>query len=289
MIEALLNGKLSREQENMEDILTSNIFGLLQYLPPHRGLLPFLRSATMLEGVQQNPLKDCGFEGTDSMLAEYEFWPRFAEMGCRPCEPDVLVRLSDQSAQKRFMVIIEAKYRHGKSSYASGDESDAVAEVPTAPPNDQLAREYDNLLRLAERENAKPLLIYLTADTAPPANDIEDSKNDFKDNSKYRDSEFRCAWLSWRHLSEVFDNPKCDPILQDIVRLTKRLNLIFFKGVDVAARFPILSWKFEQPVVNFDWLFAPLPVFEWNFRDRSKSFQWDLISLPSSLNWSFQK
>ena len=47
MIHALLNGKLSADQENMEDILTSNVFGLLRYLPPEHGLLPFLAHASI--------------------------------------------------------------------------------------------------------------------------------------------------------------------------------------------------------------------------------------------------
>ena len=46
MIEALLRGKLSREQENMEDVLTSNVFGMLQYVAPESGLFPFLAQAT---------------------------------------------------------------------------------------------------------------------------------------------------------------------------------------------------------------------------------------------------
>ena len=41
MLQALLNGKLSREQENMEDILTSNVFGLLRYVQPQDGILKY--------------------------------------------------------------------------------------------------------------------------------------------------------------------------------------------------------------------------------------------------------
>ena len=42
MIEALLRRKLTFQQENMEDILTSNVFGMLQYVPPNEGLFAFL-------------------------------------------------------------------------------------------------------------------------------------------------------------------------------------------------------------------------------------------------------
>jgi hypothetical protein len=39
MIAALLLEKLTFRQENMEDILTSNVFGSLQYVPPGMGRL----------------------------------------------------------------------------------------------------------------------------------------------------------------------------------------------------------------------------------------------------------
>ena len=84
MLEALLHGKLSREQENMEDILTSNVFGLLRYLPPSDGLLQFLGMGRMRDGRQ--PLANLPEDTT----AEYEFWPWIKESG-NGCEPDVLL------------------------------------------------------------------------------------------------------------------------------------------------------------------------------------------------------
>jgi len=44
MLEAQLHGKLTREQENLEDILTSNVFGSIKYVPFKKGLLPILRN-----------------------------------------------------------------------------------------------------------------------------------------------------------------------------------------------------------------------------------------------------
>ncbi len=48
MLAALIAGKLSRMQENMEDILTSNVFGLMQYMPAADALVPFLRNVEAL-------------------------------------------------------------------------------------------------------------------------------------------------------------------------------------------------------------------------------------------------
>ena len=55
MLQAILKGKLSREQENMEDVLTSNVFGLLRYVQPQEGILKYLWLAEDNEGNQ--PLK----------------------------------------------------------------------------------------------------------------------------------------------------------------------------------------------------------------------------------------
>jgi len=45
MLQAMLHGKLTRKEESMEDLLTSNAFGLMKYLPPEAALFPFLSLA----------------------------------------------------------------------------------------------------------------------------------------------------------------------------------------------------------------------------------------------------
>jgi hypothetical protein len=53
-------------------------------------------------------------------------------------------------------LLVEAKYLSDKSS----EEDAGIA------PQDQLAREYDNLERKAKQENATPIFMYVTADMA---------------------------------------------------------------------------------------------------------------------------
>ena len=53
MLQALLRGKLSRVQENMEDVLTSTVFGLLRYFPVQSGLWPFLSHAANVQGTSR--------------------------------------------------------------------------------------------------------------------------------------------------------------------------------------------------------------------------------------------
>ena len=75
---ALLKGKLSRAQENMEDILTSNVFGLFQYLPAELGLLPFLALAEDETG--NRPLAFlAGEQACACRSVDYEFWPWLEE------------------------------------------------------------------------------------------------------------------------------------------------------------------------------------------------------------------
>ena len=50
VIPALLHGKLAVKQENMEDILTSNVFGMLEHVRPECGLFQFLAQAKAVEG-----------------------------------------------------------------------------------------------------------------------------------------------------------------------------------------------------------------------------------------------
>ena len=162
---ALLKGKLSREQENMEDILTSNVFGLFRYLSPDEGLLPFLALAE--EGDRRRPLATLPAAST----AEYQFWPGYRERDCIFCEPDVLIRITEPTG-KRHIVLVEAKFHSGKSSE---EDDQSIA------PYDQLAREWDNLVCLAEDEGASAWLVYLTADYGYPFEDVEASRAAFHD------------------------------------------------------------------------------------------------------------
>ena len=58
LLQAQLRGKLTVEEERMEDLLTSNVFGSIKYLKPEEGLLPILQStvARAKEDVRQTRL-----------------------------------------------------------------------------------------------------------------------------------------------------------------------------------------------------------------------------------------
>lgn len=214
---ALLKGKLSREQENMEDILTSNVFGLLQYLRAEDGLLPFLARAEDHAG--DTPLASLASATIPSGRAvEYNFWPPVQEADCFFCEPDVLLTIPTEGARDR-LILIEAKYLSGKSSEANDAED---------KPTDQLAKEWDNLVHRAKEADADPILIYLTADIAYPAADIDASIKEFTE-KRHPTGPPTILWLTWRRITDVF-GPSSDLMLQDLVHLVKRLNLVMFEG-----------------------------------------------------------
>jgi hypothetical protein len=50
MFIAQIRNKLTRQEEQMEDLLTSNVFGLWRYLPAELGLLQLLETAKNCEG-----------------------------------------------------------------------------------------------------------------------------------------------------------------------------------------------------------------------------------------------
>ena len=72
----------------MEDILTSNVFGLLKYVPPEEGLLNYLALSEDKDGNQ--PLKYLrSLNEVSQNSISYEFWPWWEEPNCYGCEPDV--------------------------------------------------------------------------------------------------------------------------------------------------------------------------------------------------------
>lgn len=248
MLQALLNGKLSREQENMEDILTSNVFGLLKYVPAREGLLKYLALAEDTNGDQ--PLKCLSsLSDVTEKSIDYDFWPGWKETDCDACEPDVVITLRLPN-ENDLLVLVEAKYLCGKSS-----EADEAYDTPT----DQLAKEWDNLRSRAKAQGKAPSLIYLTAHYAYPHQDIKDAINEFKC-KRPGASEPVIYWLSWRHLYKVCEDTN-NTILNDLAFLLGRLNLKFFYGVKLDNVH--IPWSFQTV---FDWQkYAEIMTINWRF------------------------
>lgn len=242
MLQAMLHGKLTREQENMEDILTSNAFGTFEYLNPSEALVPFLSYAIDSDG--QHPL-----EGISEITKiDYKFWPRLNEPDCHGCEPDVILRITTQDGG-RFVILIEAKYLSGKSSEANDDDR----------PYDQLAREWDNIRFVAERENRIPILLYITAGIGFPEDDVDAAQRELIIDRGIRAD---ICWLSWRHLLSIIE-PSENKMLQHLAQLMRKMNLIFFQGFSSIPQVDSIQWIFS---LLFKWNINYIPEIRWRFQ-----------------------
>lgn len=274
MFVAQIHNKLSRSEENMEDLLTSNVFGIWLYLPRVLGLLKFLRTAERLDGTR--------IEIPEEVIhVELKFWSWMQERGAKGAEPDVLIEIKSRN-QRRWLVLVEAKYLSGKSSFADQDEL----------PNDQLAREMHNLRDMGRRRHFDEYaLIYITAHTTMPRNDIEDAIKELRDKTGQGSAEY-FYWTTWRRLPVVISAVRalCEEgghavMLDQLQQIIHRLGLEFFGGVTSEGwTIGESCWLFKVPEATFNW--QPINTCHYNFEGLRKKFEWHLYSQPNQI-WRF--
>jgi hypothetical protein len=245
MLQALLRGKLSRDHEQIEDILTSNVFGLLRYDHPEI-ICDFLGRAILHDGCKA---LDAAALHAGGISISWEFWPWWSEAGCIACEPDVAITLENQD-RHRIYLLIEAKLHAGKSSLSDQNPL----------PFDQLAREWDNLVSRAQAKNSKPVLIYMTSHFCIPRSEIADSINEVRFK---RGSEATIAWLSWRELPNVLDKYAMTSLRSDLRLLLERMGLTYFDGI-MPVRPPEIDWRFQAGA--YDWSVAHSGSLGWGFK-----------------------
>ncbi|MFZ5855224.1 MAG: hypothetical protein ACOYZ6_00185 [Chloroflexota bacterium] len=125
---AEIHGKLSRQTENQEDILTSNVFSFFKYSDRTTFLYEFIRSLELEISIN------------DALNAEFLFWPRFEDN----TEPDLVIIIGD------FYLLIEAKYHSG-----FGQETQSKGH--------QLIREIEGGIIESEKLGKKFKIIIVTA------------------------------------------------------------------------------------------------------------------------------
>lgn len=247
MLSAQLSGKVPIDHEQFEDVLTSNVFGTLRYVPLHTGLIPILSRVTGDDSSELRAL----LEDIDGI--KDEFWPWLEEWPGHGCEPDVMLRLTSMG-QLRGIVLVEAKYLSGKSSVA---DPHAVAG---SRPCDQLAREWINVQRLGERERVPVFLLYVTADPALPIAELEETQRDL---TRCRLPPAKLLWLSWFEIARVLD--RSQPLLSDLRDLLeRRYEFRTFDGL--RSDFFRLTWRWapiQSPMEAIsDW---HLTTLAWRF------------------------
>lgn len=248
---AEIHGKISDTStsisERMEDLLTSNIFGCMRYLPPEKVLLPFLHTAHSLHGNV--------FAIPDRIIKiQYSFWPWLNLPGCKPCEPDVVFGLiTDRHAV--HVVFVEAKYYSGLSS-----EEDERIE-----PNDQLARELDNLDIFSHLDlGLKPefdivsrRLLFVTQDMGIPRSLLAQSLDEYK---RKRNREGDIFWTSWRVLPSILEqklekesSPSNISVMEDMLTLLLRKGLTMFRGVEPIAEYFNIPEFYQVLPRHYSW------------------------------------
>jgi hypothetical protein len=234
----------------MEDLLTSDVFGCLRYLPPQTGLLPFLLTARSVQGREFKLIP--GISKVHSL-----FWPWLNFKGRSSCEPDVLLGLEDDQG-RMHLVMIEAKYHSGISSEADEGED----------PRHQLARELDTLRAVTGPifglDKATIIgsrtLIFVTADMAMPRADMLSGLAEFAAN---REEEAEIFWTSWRQLIAVLKHALTNEIDdgrqwvldEDMLALLARKGLFMFSGVERVTR------RFSP--TEFEFYYTERPSYVW--------------------------
>jgi len=251
MAVAEVRGKISETginlSERMEDLLTSDIFGCMRYLPVQKGMIPFLLTARSFHG---NTLT----VPDKTIRAHYSFWPWLKLVGRIPCQPDVVLGLETEENHVH-LILVEAKYYSGLSS-----EEDERAE-----PNDQLARELDNLDVVScatlgwgtHLEIASRALLFVTQDMGIPRDLLVKSLAEY---GRKRNKDGDIFWASWRFLPSILERnlekesvPENRAVMADMLALLLRKGLMMFSGVEPIAECFALPEFYHFTPTKYSW------------------------------------
>jgi len=256
---AEIRGKISQTGQNlserMEDLLTSDIFGCIRYLPTQNALIPFLQTARSLHGnIFTIPGK--------VLRAHWSFWPWLKLADRIPCEPDVIVGLETKENHVH-LILIEAKYYSGLSS----------GEDEREEPNDQLARELDNLDAVSaatlgwnpQLDIASRRLLFITQHMGMPRDLLARSLAEY---TRKRNRNGDVFWASWRFLPSILEKSlECETIseriavLKDMLNLLDKKGLVTFQGIEpVIHRFDLPSF-YHFIKKGYEWSHIPEAIY----------------------------
>ena len=251
MTVAEIRGKISEAgtslSERMEDLLTSDIVGCMRYLPAQKTLIPFLQTARSLHS--KTIIIPSGV-----IRVHYSFWPWLKLSGRIPCEPDVVIGF-ETGDNNVHLIMVEAKYYSGLSS-----EEDERAE-----PNDQLARELDNLDVLScaalgwrpHLEIASRTLLFVTQDMGIPRALLARSLAEY---TRKRHKSHDIYWVSWRFLPTILERsleketvPENIAVMEDMLKLLLRKRLVLFDGVGPITGYFALPDFYQLIPTKYSW------------------------------------
>lgn len=261
----------------MEDLLTGNVFGLWRYLPHQLGLIQLLETSQRLDG-EILTLPD------DIESVSLRFWPWLKEEGMKSAQPDVLIEIKTEG-KSAWLVLIESKYLSKKSSLPDGGQY----------PNDQLAREMNNLRRVSNQKGVENYaLLYITANTVIPRREMEESIEELA--LKTGDgSQGHLFWTTWRRLPTILkelhgiSSPPFSIMLGDLNTILCRLNLILFEDIEYESWTLAESlWGFSQEARSFIWQDILMPA-EYQFKLAGLDFLWDIGTGIDNSSWRWKE
>jgi len=174
MIEAVVKRKLgstqSRAHERSEDLLTSTAFGLLRYLPHAQGVIALLRRSRRVNlecgelDVDSDDARNEEWIGLNTAVrCEFEFWPWLGKHG----QPDLLLRLFDESDSCVHIMAIEVKLDATKSGFAGENDCKSADDEPDP---DQLIKYWQGINAFSPK--VLKTVIYLTSHSIPPIDEL---------------------------------------------------------------------------------------------------------------------
>lgn len=196
----------------LEDVLTSNVFGLLNYIENPAVLLEILNQA---ETLSRKRFIDCIEFDLANYTSEFVFWKKMGKFG----EPDLIIEFNNINNQK-LILCIEVKYYSGKSS---------------GPDEDQLCKYFEGLLEIANDTDSFFLgIIYLTK--YPAVGEINDSLSSIQSKCSM-DAKERLFQMRWTDVAEAlkkarnFELTETERlIIEDLQGYLQYKNLVKFSG-----------------------------------------------------------
>jgi len=228
MLLAEIHGKGRRDIEDVEDLLTSAVFGHLRLIDPPVFWLNFLQRARTAHTPSRSfteILSGLGVQVSRFSKVRVSFWPRLQGSS----EPDLLVELSGVGIPT-ITFVIEVKLHAGKSSTGEGD---------------QLAKYLDKLAHLecplAHSTIENRFLVYLTKNFVGA--DLEESVK----RAKTSNAESRIFGIEWNDIAEIAsDQRQHHRLLDEVADFLKLRGFERFHGFMDCWRAPEATGTFYQ-------------------------------------------
>jgi hypothetical protein len=247
MIQAVLEGK-SSGSEYKEDILTSTVFGTMKYLKPEAILIPFIESAFLYDENRTTLWKKLNSEGIELRCyreVEYVFWAWNQNYG----EPDlILIFRNHIHGYDDFLLVIEAKFKSGKSGT---EENDQLVRYFEAINND-----IENFSEptVSSFKGRKGYIVYLTEYEA--YSDISETTQILQ--SRYNKIQENVFHLRWHQLYKTFEtmypfySSYEKAIVDDLMEYMAKVGLRDFSGISLPDESLSLVFSSLYPIFYKD-------------------------------------